>query len=270
MSPSSDIAATRKCLCLGWARGPKHARRRRCLPRAAAGYEACDPSVLVGRPATMAELVQQVLAFDRVKAVGLGHRRVRDAYKCKEQPSAVACDSLNREDLNSSMRWSQLEPGPVLRREHCTEHQHRDDRAAGHPRPVRRNPSHTSDTSQQDFGGNSVQVVFVHREQGMEDDLPLTCPCLLCSWRCSCRTPQAPPLLLSLRSHTTDRHTAQCRILDPSADEAADEAAPIVGFPVQLNTTSQSVNVAAGVPLRTLLDYLSNARCAPVLVAPDV
>ena len=41
----------------------------------AAGYDACNPAVLVGRPASVAELVQQVKAFDRVKAVGVGHRR---------------------------------------------------------------------------------------------------------------------------------------------------------------------------------------------------
>ncbi len=47
------------------------------------------------------------------------------------------------------------------------------------------------------------------------------------------------------------------RIQDPSGDEAA----PSAGFPMQLNETAGTVVAAAGVPLRTLLDYLSNARC---------
>ena len=50
------------------------------------------------------------------------------------------------------------------------------------------------------------------------------------------------------------------RIQDPSGDEAA----PSAGFPMQLNETAGTVVAAAGVPLRTLLDYLSNARYAQV------
>ena len=56
------------------------------------GYDACNPSVLVGRPASLAELVQQVKAFDRVKAVGVGHRRgvtAHAAHYLLEVPIAV-------------------------------------------------------------------------------------------------------------------------------------------------------------------------------------
>lgn len=37
-----------------------------------------------------------------------------------------------------------------------------------------------------------------------------------------------------------------------------------VGFPIQLDEATQTVTVAAGVPLRILLDYLSVFRHAPL------
>lgn len=46
-----------------------------------------------------------------------------------------------------------------------------------------------------------------------------------------------------------------CRILSGNPGGALPP-----GFPIQLNEASQSVTVAAGVPLRILLDYLSSYR----------
>ena len=88
--PSSWLRSKTK----DWTRRP-----RRCLLHAAAGYDACDPSVLVGRPATMAELVQQVLTFDRVKAVGVGHRcdiRRPCHGQLHTQPAACARDGSSK------------------------------------------------------------------------------------------------------------------------------------------------------------------------------
>lgn len=44
--------------------------RRAFIP---AGYFECDSDVVVGRPRTLSELQDQVLQYDRVKAVGAGH-----------------------------------------------------------------------------------------------------------------------------------------------------------------------------------------------------
>lgn len=38
-----------------------------------AGYFECDSDVVVGKPRTLSELQDQVLQYDRVKAVGVGH-----------------------------------------------------------------------------------------------------------------------------------------------------------------------------------------------------
>lgn len=37
------------------------------------GYFQCDSGVVVGTPRTLSELQEQVLQYDRVKAVGVGH-----------------------------------------------------------------------------------------------------------------------------------------------------------------------------------------------------
>ena len=38
-----------------------------------AGYFQCNGDVVVGKPTTIAELQQQVLQYDKVKAAGVGH-----------------------------------------------------------------------------------------------------------------------------------------------------------------------------------------------------
>ena len=38
-----------------------------------AGYFQCNDDVVVGKPSSIAELQQQILLYDKVKAVGVGH-----------------------------------------------------------------------------------------------------------------------------------------------------------------------------------------------------
>ena len=48
-----------------------HMSRRRA---ARAGFYECDMAVQVGRPSNKAEILGMIRRFDRVKAVGIGHR----------------------------------------------------------------------------------------------------------------------------------------------------------------------------------------------------
>ena len=77
-------------------------------PPIAAGYGACDPSVLVGRPASVAELVQQVRAFERVKAVGVGHRH--ELLLVRPVQCTTAFVSICARNLSGPMSTAQLEP----------------------------------------------------------------------------------------------------------------------------------------------------------------